>query len=64
MMKESRYGGTPTLMNTLEVGTKFHVCNGNWDGEIVEIDGEKYVKIDEDRMYKAENRYSEINIIN
>ena len=31
-------------LNTLTVGTKFHVVNGNWDGIVVEKDGVKYVE--------------------
>ncbi|WP_144536502.1 hypothetical protein [Bacillus thuringiensis] len=42
-VKEGPYGGTPTIMSTLPVGTKFHVCNGHWNGEIVEQNGTKYV---------------------
>ena len=34
-----------TVMSTLEVGTKFYVINGHWDGEIIEINGVKYVKV-------------------
>ncbi|MFJ8528549.1 hypothetical protein [Bacillus sp. NPDC094106] len=48
--EEGPYGGTPTLMDSLPIGTKFHVCNGHWDGEIVERNGTKYVFISEDNM--------------
>lgn len=41
-----RYGGIVTHINTLPVGTEFHVANGAWDGTIVEIDGVKYLDID------------------
>lgn len=39
--------GTTTDMYSLAVGTKFSVVNGLWDGEIIEIDGEKYLHIDD-----------------
>ncbi|PFF46175.1 MULTISPECIES: hypothetical protein [Bacillus cereus group] len=42
-IEEGPYGGTPTIMSTLPVGTKFHVCNGHWNGEIGEENGMKYV---------------------
>ncbi len=50
-MERGQYGGTPTLMNTLPVGTKFYVCNGAWNGTITEKNGIKHVKVDafEDR---------------
>ncbi|MCZ4246969.1 hypothetical protein BXO87_02390 [Bacillus sp. GZB] len=41
----NRYGGTLTKISTLEVGTKFYVVNGAWDGEIVEKDGIKQLRI-------------------
>lgn len=40
---QTPYGGEKTLMKSLDVGTKFHVCNGSWDGEIVIKDGEKCI---------------------
>jgi hypothetical protein len=58
------YGGTPTIMNTLDVGTKFHVFNGRWDGEIISEDGVKYIRIDDDRKIKLDDKYTQdINII-
>lgn len=39
------YGGRPTLMHTLPVGTKFYVHNGCWKGQIVEKDNFKHLKI-------------------
>ena len=38
--------GKFTKMITLEVGTKFHVKNGDWVGEIVLVDGVKCIKND------------------
>lgn len=32
-------------MSTLDVGTRFYVNNGAWDGEIIEIDGVKHIDI-------------------
>ncbi|MDX5853563.1 hypothetical protein [Bacillus cereus group sp. BfR-BA-01363] len=49
-VEEGPYGGTPTIMSTLPVGTKFHVCNGHWNGEIVEKNGMKYILISEDNL--------------
>ncbi|MCU5282349.1 hypothetical protein OCA22_28780 [Bacillus cereus] len=49
-IEEGPYGGTPTIMSTLPVGTKFHVCNGHWNGEIVEKVGVKYILISGDNM--------------
>lgn len=49
-VEEGPYGGTPTIMSTLPVGTKFHVCNGHWNGEIVEENGMKYILISEDNL--------------
>lgn len=42
--KDPKYGGVLTDMTTLPIGTKFFVCNGCWDGEIVELDGLKAIK--------------------
>lgn len=67
-MERGQYGGTPTLMNTLSVGTKFYVCNGAWNGTITEKDGIKHVKVDafEDREIPLtgdnENYMLDINI--
>lgn len=59
-----QYGGTTTIMSTLEVGTKFYVCNGGWEGEIVSIGGVKHIRIDDDRNVKLDDKYSlDINII-
>jgi len=41
----SRYGGVKTIMRTLPVGTKFYVHNGVWEGEVVEVNGEKGISI-------------------
>jgi hypothetical protein len=37
--------GVTTDIYKLPVGTKFHVVNGAWDGEIVEKDKLKYMHI-------------------
>lgn len=62
-----RYGGTPTLMRTLDVGTKFHVCNGMWDGEIILKDGHRHILIDGDKLENAhilgENDDRQLDII-
>lgn len=41
-LRKSQNG--PTNLFDLEVGTKFRVINGQWDGEIVDVDGSKHVK--------------------
>lgn len=38
---DKKYGGVWTDLAILPVGTKFHVCNGAWDGVIIEEDGKK-----------------------
>jgi len=38
-----KHGGTLVYYEDLEVGTKFYVRNGHWDGEIVMEDGVKKV---------------------
>lgn len=45
----SRYGGTTTVLATLDVGTKFFVNNGHWDGSIIEKDGAKHLLISDER---------------
>lgn len=52
--KKGRHGGICTIMNDLPVGTKFHIDNGYWDGEIVEIDGVKHLSIDGERTINLE----------
>lgn len=42
--KLRKHNVKPLDLNTLEVGTKFRVINGAWDGEIVLIDGVKFIK--------------------
>lgn len=44
-LKTSQYGGFHYDMNKLPIGQKFHVANGNWDGEIMVKDGVKGVNI-------------------
>ena len=39
------YGGILTYYEDMEVGTKFHVLNGHWDGEIIEENGVKRAKV-------------------
>ncbi|WP_078598461.1 hypothetical protein [Evansella clarkii] len=51
--KTGKYGGTPTKMMELAVGTKFYECNGGWSGEIVLKDNQKHVLIDGDSMENA-----------
>lgn len=34
----------PTDLMSLPHGTKFHVVNGNWDGEIIDREDGKYIK--------------------
>jgi hypothetical protein len=48
-----RYGGVPTVMIELEVGTKFFVHNGVWNGEIILRDGKKCVLIEGDKVENA-----------
>jgi hypothetical protein len=48
-----RYGGTTTIIKTLDVGTKFYVNNGAWNGEIVLKDGVKCILIEGDDMENA-----------
>ncbi|MFE8701215.1 hypothetical protein ACFYKX_11470 [Cytobacillus sp. FJAT-54145] len=42
------YGGTRIDVSTLDVGTTFYVCNGAWNGEIVEENGVKKLSIEGD----------------
>lgn len=37
--------GPLTKVSTLPVGTRFHVVNGNWEGEIFEKDGQRYLRV-------------------
>ena len=46
-------GGEVTTVMDLEVGTKFYVHNGVWDGEIVMKDGKKCVLFEGDTMENA-----------
>lgn len=43
-----QYGGIVTRMIDLPAGTKFHVCNGYWEGRIVEKNDTKYMVIEGD----------------
>lgn len=44
-IKLSPYGNATDLL-ALPVGTKFHVSNGLWDGEIIETNNSKMVYIE------------------
>lgn len=37
--------GEYTKMLDVPIGTKFHVVNGDWDGEIIEEDGRKKILV-------------------
>lgn len=41
--------GTTTDIYLLPVGTKFHVINGAWDGEVIEENGKKMIWIERDK---------------
>lgn len=43
-MQKRAYNRTKYNLNSLPVGTKFHVINGDWDGEITEKNGKKCMK--------------------
>ena len=47
-----KYGGEFVYPYDLEVGTKFHVENGFWYGEIIEENGDKYILIEKDNKIK------------
>lgn len=40
-----QYGGTLTYYKDLDIGTKFFVSNGAWDGQIIEENGIKKLKV-------------------
>lgn len=46
LKNRGKYGGIPTRIDTLKVGTKFYVYNGAWHGEIVQKDGVNHISID------------------
>lgn len=49
-MKEGevgQYGGIVTKIKNIPVGSKFHVYNGYWTGEIRLIGGKKYMYVEE-----------------
>lgn len=52
-----KYGGTTTVMNTLDVGTKFFVHNGNWSGEIIEVDGVKHLATGSGNHFPLDDSY-------
>ena len=37
------YGGHLVFLDTLPIGTEFHVCNGHWDGKIIDFNGAKAI---------------------
>jgi len=45
---EGRCYGATTDIYLLPVGTKFHVINGMWDGEIIEENSKKMMWIEKD----------------
>ena len=45
--RHPQYGGTLTYYKDLEVGTEFYVCNGAWNGKIIEVDGVKKLYVEE-----------------
>ena len=47
------YGGERFLIKDLEVGTKFFVHNGVWNGQIVLKDGEKCILLEDDKFENA-----------
>lgn len=51
------YGGRLTYLKDLEVGTTFYVENGNWGGEIIEVDGVKMCKIPDIRTFVIPDNY-------
>jgi hypothetical protein len=60
---KGQYGGIVTEMNTLEVGTKFFVENGYWEGKIVLKNGNKAIHIKNVRTFEIpENYLLEISI--
>lgn len=53
----NQYGGTFVYPIELEVGTKFRVENGNWYGEVIEVDGEKHILTDIDTKIRLTPNY-------
>lgn len=37
--------GPFSKVSSLPIGTTFHVVNGNWEGEIFEKNGQRYLKV-------------------
>ncbi|MFH7816970.1 hypothetical protein ACG2K5_18155 [Bacillus subtilis] len=58
----NKYGGTLTKISTLEVGTKFHVVNGAWDGEVVEKDGIKQLIVGRGRTIPLTGKNAEYEL--
>ena len=42
---DPQYGGHLRYLIDMELGKHFHVANGDWHGEIIEVDGEKMIKV-------------------
>lgn len=53
---DEKYGGTPTLMRTLDHGQSFYVRNGAWSGTIKVVNGIKMIHVhDTDDMFPAKD---------
>lgn len=52
-----KYGGKFVYPYELEAGTKFHVENGFWYGEIVEANGDKYILVEKDNKINISPKY-------
>ena len=51
-----QYGGFLTYYKDLEIGTKFYVCSGAWNGEIIEDNGIKKLKVlDTDKVFNIKD---------
>lgn len=43
--RDPNYGGVLADISTLPLGAKFHVCNGNWNGQIIMHENLKSIAI-------------------
>lgn len=41
------YGGIITKIRDIPLDVRFHVSNGYWDGIIVEVDGTRYIEVEQ-----------------
>jgi hypothetical protein len=59
------YGGNLTFYKDLEVGTKFWVCNGGWEGEIILQENQKcyLVKATGEVWLVTEEKYNWLTIL-